>query len=184
MLQWGHAFSDVETRSQNRFPVEREELQWGHAFSDVETDRRPRRRTGRLQLQWGHAFSDVETQEYEGISLSVLTASMGPRLFRRGNADHACVIGGGIAGASMGPRLFRRGNSIWMTILTFLQSSFNGATPFQTWKQHTPRPRPQTAARLQWGHAFSDVETCGDRHGDCRASRASMGPRLFRRGNA
>jgi len=39
------------------------------------------------QLQWGHVFSDVETvQEHDEIVYTFL-ASMGPRLFRRGNAD-------------------------------------------------------------------------------------------------
>ena len=60
-------------------------------------------------------------------------ASMGPRLFRRGNEEEAMKSSERGNHASMGPRLFRRGN-----------------------------PMPPGAAvsepGLQWGHVFSDVE--------------------------
>jgi len=36
-------------------------------------------------LQWGHVFSDVETNNTAELSDRVCGASMGPRLFRRGN---------------------------------------------------------------------------------------------------
>jgi len=60
-------------------------LQWSHAFSDVET---PVARTLRSPfgwLQWSHAFSDVETIRKSGKAQSQATASMEPRLLRRGN---------------------------------------------------------------------------------------------------
>ena len=59
-------------------------------------------------------------------------ASMGPRLFRRGNVDY-CARLYGWQQASMGPRLFRRGNKELMVSLLY-------------------------DALLQWGHVFSDVE--------------------------
>jgi len=37
------------------------------------------------ELQWGHVFSDVETYLFAGIKKTPDNASMGPRLFRRGN---------------------------------------------------------------------------------------------------
>jgi len=37
-LQWGHAFSGVETIEQNAYGDRSHELQWGHAFSGVETN--------------------------------------------------------------------------------------------------------------------------------------------------
>jgi len=36
-LQWGHVFSDVETRTSRRVADPNDGLQWGHVFSDVET---------------------------------------------------------------------------------------------------------------------------------------------------
>ena len=87
MLQWGHAFSDVEM-----FPVFWlygiwDALQWGHAFSDVEIA--PMVLMVLLHqkmLQWGHAFSDVEIQQHVKSGARRRNASMGPRLFRRGNS--------------------------------------------------------------------------------------------------
>ena len=106
---------------------------------------------------------------------------MGPRLFRRGNEEEKVTKFIEID-ASMGPRLFRRGN-----VKTVLGQSCQSL--------------------LQWGHVFSDVETIQakpspERSASCfngatsfqtwkleklakdhLDSDASMGPRLFRRGN-
>jgi len=38
MLQWSHAFSDVETIEADPTLTRQEKLQWSHAFSDVETN--------------------------------------------------------------------------------------------------------------------------------------------------
>ena len=89
-----------------------------------------------VSLQWGHVFSDVEIGDVRKLLFKILVASMGPRLFRRGNRHFASLIGYK-AHASMGPRLFRRGNDF----------------------------RPYCSAialiGLQWGHVFSDVEITG-----------------------
>jgi len=66
-----------------------EMLQWSHAFSDVETGRRWRMFTLEDMLQWSHAFSDVETRDYAADAAALDTASMEPRLLRRGNALHS-----------------------------------------------------------------------------------------------
>ena len=62
-----------------------------------------------VSLQWGHVFSDVEIGDVRKLLFKILVASMGPRLFRRGNpvgqAEHVSAA-----------------------------LSFNGATSFQTWK--------------------------------------------------
>ena len=102
---------------------------------------------------WKYLFHDGKLRLVPG-------ASMGPRLFRRGNVVALVEDLEGKIGkvASMGPRLFRRGNSEVWPWRNRARDSFNGATPFQTWKSLTPsirRARPS----------------------------ASMGPRLFRRGN-
>ena len=59
----------------------------------------------------------------------------------------------------MGPRLFRRGNRAGRDA------------------------DDMTDEKLQWGHAFSDVEMRGRGRDGYDRGGASMGPRLFRRGN-
>ena len=111
-LQWGHVFSDVEIaapppiwpqsrrfngatsfqtwkcpgRARRRPPED--VLQWGHVFSDVEIKPAARRLLVFLRLQWGHVFSDVEIRGPAGAFPCRGPASMGPRLFRRGNFMH------------------------------------------------------------------------------------------------
>ena len=63
--------------------------------------------------------------------------------------------------ASMGPRLFRRGNRFQNVNSSVSPCSFNGATSFQTWKWQTWGGRWLSSAALQWGHVFSDVEMVG-----------------------
>ena len=84
-LQWGHVFSDVETYSEEMVMSGVEMLQWGHVFSDVETEYGGGVRKCMAKLQWGHVFSDVETIEKTAEEAQRDRASMGPRLFRRGN---------------------------------------------------------------------------------------------------
>ena len=181
-LQWGHVFSDVEMSAS---PCSRQRmdasfngatsfqtwkleplptgksiiiwLQWGHVFSDVEISSGWLLKSRSVLLQWGHVFSDVEIRALPVVKRGSAKASMGPRLFRRGNSirrhketggfrlqwghvfsDVEMPMGGGDTGtrqmASMGPRLFRRGN-VSIAINAFgSASSFNGATSFQTWK--------------------------------------------------
>ena len=61
--------------------------------------------------------------------------------------------------ASMGPRLFRRGNTTKINKILNMTAGFNGATSFQTWKHNEAVKTVKFSARLQWGHVFSDVET-------------------------
>ena len=79
-----------------------------------------------------------------------------------------------------------------------------GPRPLQPWKWSVLRGMPETS-RLQWGHGFSAVEMAGYQRGKAvrfngatafqpwksktvlaegaRDNSASMGPRLFSRGN-
>ena len=108
-------------------------------------------------------------------------ASMGPRLFRRGNNFDGCFSAMFIV-ASMGPRLFRRGNLSNSKRRRKGSGCFNGSTSFQTWKCQDPPRKPERTrcfngstsfqtwksdmlssialccGGLQWGHVFSDVE--------------------------
>jgi len=54
----------------------------------VETKQRPDMDWVYIMLQWGHVFSDVETYKYPALEQSFKEASMGPRLFRRGNPSN------------------------------------------------------------------------------------------------
>ena len=134
-LQWGHAFSDVEMSLPAKVRELIVSLQWGHAFSDVEIPRPSRLTSPPPALQWGHAFSDVEICWGDpDAPLHGPGASMGPRLFRRGNKIPAGPQNRDPPLASMGPRLFRRGNFPCCSFCMNARMSFNGATPFQTWK--------------------------------------------------
>jgi len=60
-------------------------LQWGHAFSSVESSREaPPHQHPATKLQWGHAFSSVERSARRMATHTAAEASMGPRFFKRG----------------------------------------------------------------------------------------------------
>jgi len=71
--------------------------------------------------------------EVDGGDGHIVPASMGPRLFRRGNEIQSDWHQKGRK-ASMGPRLFRRGNFPLFGLSNGFTLRFNGATPFQAWK--------------------------------------------------
>ena len=109
-------------------------------------------------LQWGHDFSAVEMfREGATIKVRISDASMGPRLFSRGNVDGEIVPGF--------QRTLQWGHDFSaVEIISFdggwdMEKSFNGATTFQPWK-----------------FPLEIVQECLD-------ALASMGPRLFSRGN-
>ncbi len=205
-LQWGHVFSDVETRTLGRV---RDHLAGFNGATSFQTWKQITRPTA-YQLYTG--FNGATSfQTWKRVLPFALTpgpdASMGPRLFRRGN-ENIPLKGRtgpwlqwghvfsdvethgtfdrlrGACGASMGPRLFRRGNNWQLGIGMKPIGSFNGATSFQTWKPvGCRRGRPRVDG-LQWGHVFSDVETISIYTSERADRLASMGPRFFRRGNA
>ncbi len=105
-------------------------LQWGHVFSDVEISPRKSASSRENGLQWGHVFSDVEITRKGGLCDEKQT-SMGPRLFRRGNAEF--------------PENCQKANI------------FNGATSFGRGNKYL-MVAMSCVLHLQWGHVFSDVE--------------------------
>ena len=157
-LQWGHAFSDVEIRIalgtgswKMRFngatPFQTWKLdirlnslrlgyalQWGHAFSDVEISGRPSSSGYRAGFNGATPFQTWKCSWGMQNGTQPDSASMGPRLFRRGNMVREEGEPLWPEFASMGPRLFRRGNTSGAIKPSARCSSFNGATPFQTWK--------------------------------------------------
>ena len=109
-------------------------------------------------LQWGHVFSDVEIRRGRRVVHPFqMEASMGPRLFRRGNSDSHFDFGPGFFQLQWGHvfsdvEIGLAANAF----LTFI--SFNGATSFQTWKLDGGDFSIIESVELQWGHVFSDVE--------------------------
>ena len=132
-------------------------LQWGHVFSDVEMRKKRKKGFFSCSLQWGHVFSDVEMY---GL---------------------LCFIHPG-DGASMGPRLFRRGNAVnSRSPVVFLALQWGHV--FSDVEMLQRLLGVLRRCELQWGHVFSDVEIASRMMGCRRRCMASMGPRLFRRGN-
>ena len=87
-------------------------LQWGHIFSDMESKKGTLVRMTRHSLQWGHIFSDMERISAFRERERFPQASMGPHLFRYGkDAGNAGVFAA--SDASMGPHLFRYGKK-WL----------------------------------------------------------------------
>ena len=183
-----------------------------------------------IQLQWGRDFSAAEIRSAGHSRRRPCPASMGPRLFSRGNSA-ASTKTPNAGMASMGPRLFSRGNLAgprrgappgtgfngaatfqprkcrgparaaavgpgFNGAATFqprkLQASrdlrlrlggFNGAATFQPRKCGGPMAQPLGIDRLQWGRDFSAAEIWITNLSPPRNFNASMGPRLFSRGN-
>ena len=108
------------------------------------------------QLQWGHVFSDVEIAWIFDRVHYNYRASMGPRLFRRGNGGRKwrdCDD----CGASMGPRLFRRGNFLAHAGRAAAVLASMGPRLFRRGNFFI-RNFFDNVHKLQWGHVFSDVE--------------------------
>ena len=136
-----------------------ERLQWGRGSSAAE-------------IEWPQYFLSVEGEASMGPRLfsrgngvpadqtvSLFVASMGPRLFSRGNHSQRGRIVNGEYHASMGPRLFSRGNVL------------------QDRDHLLPRLAASMGPRLfSRGNQPLDL-------GDDPVGNASMGPRLFSRGN-
>jgi len=140
-LQWGHVFSDVETLTPPAIVQHDEMLQWGHVFSDVETPEAAEIDLEYMRLQWGHVFSDVETPEAAEIDLEYMRLQWG-HVFSDVETFLPLVVEVAERDASMGPRLFRRGNLFGDGLFCAEASCFNGATSFQTWKRDKSHRHP------------------------------------------
>jgi len=106
---------------------------------------------------------------------------MEPRLLRRGNGEQPSRMTA--RSALQWSHAFSDVETIGQIICPPTPHRFNGATPSQTWKHSHRRGCAGLLIALQWSHAFSDVET---RHHLARVAmwvKASMEPRLLRRGN-
>ena len=134
-----------------------------------------------MQLQWGHVFSDVEIHGGPDPLPPIPKASMGPRLFRRGNDNRAGFVGRIL--------LLQWGHVFSDVEISDLRPDVRAAQGLQ-WghvfsdvEMIETRYLSKKDLRLQWGHVFSDVEIKRHIQPPAVISEASMGPRLFRRGN-
>ena len=85
-LQWGHAYSGVETTPTTRTYSYQERFNGATPIQAWKLLENFRRGHPAFLLQWGHAYSGVETGQLQPDRHYGCTASMGPRLFRRGNS--------------------------------------------------------------------------------------------------
>ena len=83
----------------------------------------------------------------------------------------------------MGPRLFRRGNETLPEAFGDGEKSFNGATPFQAWKHAVQWFGFGKQAGFNGATPFQAWKLREPAFFFHEADKASMGPRLFRRGN-
>ena len=155
-LQWGRGFSAAERHPRQGAGGQRGPLQWGRGFSAAE--RHTHTHTIRESaLQWGRGFSAAESMGSFTAFAALDAASMGPRLFSRGEPDVVYTTSV-VSSASMGPRLFSRGEREARRRAREAHACFNGAAAFQ----------PRRGGRA----ASAGTVPVG----------ASMGPRLFSRG--
>ena len=160
-LQWGRGCSSAETLPSVNPTSFLMRLQWGRGCSSAETISLETARAEVLVLQWGRGCSSAETpwsaqpvsnaQCFNGAAdvhprkhpdrrriHPLRAASMGPRMFIRGNGDGSCWETG-CAHASMGPRMFIRGNSESSSGSRRVRTRFNGAADVH------PRKRSATS---------------------------------------
>ena|ERR1700682_2723346 len=159
LLQLGHAFSRVETRSLRWPAQDLLPLQLGHAFSRVET---PSPHACKLARSVASIGPRVLTRGNTCLSTYMrreLLASIGPRVLTRGNSADLIVLRGEL-NASIGPRVLTRGN------LVDFYDSYRVATASigpRVLTRGNPASLTQVSllGQLQLGHAFSRVETRG-----------------------
>ena len=133
VLQWGHDFSAVEIFTSLNKLHQAGGFNGATTFQPWKSHHSFQARLTRQMLQWGHDFSAVEIPLAASIVARYSPASMGPRLFSRGNQLSRPVISKKSM-ASMGPRLFSRGNGAGEAWGGNKGYCFNGATTFQPWK--------------------------------------------------
>ena len=157
-LQWGHGFSAVEIRTEDLAVSTQAKASMGPRLFSRGNGLAASAKRSSTALQWGHGFSAVEIPWHPSVASIKVVASMGPRLFSRGNlqALRACAI------------LIELQ---WGHGFSAVEISAGGAG--------------FCAGRsgLQWGHGFSAVEISIAAGQKGRDDHASMGPRLFSRGN-
>ena len=84
----------------------------------------------------------------------------------------------------MGPRVFARGDERHVGDSPARDQGFNGATRVRAWRFAIRSSEVSGIKKLQWGHACSRVEIRMVLVSEVVRLQASMGPRVFARGDS
>ncbi len=140
--------------------LEAMKLQWGHDFSAVEIlcmEKTARR--AYFSFNGATTFQPWKCGFGHAIGNTFKIASMGPRLFSRGNVSAVGNVPYNSDRASMGPRLFSRGNPFRHFLPGSLtRSASMGPRLFSRGNSCGCLRRRGRFSWLQWGHDFSAVE--------------------------
>ena len=137
-----------------------------------------------MSLQWGRNFIVAETWWNVGVSVALACASMGPQLYRCGNGRlerlHRAE-----RHASMGPQLYRCGNMAIVAVLMLAIYMLQWGRNFIVAETSRGMTGPLALALCFNGAATLSLRKLG---GNAVLGRhqgiASMGPQLYRCGNA
>ena len=153
------SFQTWKSEARERARAAEEELQWGHVFSDVEMREPQLPCIGRVSgFNGATSFQTWKSPSLQPTSMGWPSFN-GATSFQTWKYFPPRSRWTPTPSASMGPRLFRRGNLLSGFLVHLSDHRFNGATSFQTWKFHAPaRGWCRRRRELQWGHVFSDVE--------------------------
>jgi len=184
MLQWGHRFISVETRTVEAAKPRTARASMGPPIyiggnpgNPDPVGRRRDRFNGATDLyRWKRNASRP--------SWMLLTASMGPPIYIGGNGYGSPNYRFTPAGASMGPPIYIGGNLYPFQGIQATNRCFNGATDLYRWKlSRTCSALGARYSMLQWGHRFISVETRRWRFLLPLRDQASMGPPIYIGGN-
>ena len=181
-LQWGRGFSAAERRTRRRGCATTASFNGAAAFQPrrdrgVRLDRRPRRASMGPRL-----FSRGEGRA-GSIRRKRIGASMGPRLFSRGEFKSPKKYVKAPE-ASMGPRLFSRGETHGDATVSELREALQWGRGFSAAERIELMDDLRRTYALQWGRGFSAAESVFSIRTVYGHTRASMGPRLFSRGES
>ena len=163
-------------------------------------------RTNQYPLQWGRNFIVAETIYVISRIFALITASMGPQLYRCGNLSVAVWLAAGTAlqwGRNFivaetwkapiigvyGSLMLQWGRNFIVAetrqpwrLLGQTEGSFNGAATLSLRKRQV-RIGNYNNYKLQWGRNFIVAETGDEEEEKPTHCIASMGPQLYRCGN-
>ena len=155
-------------------------LQWGRGFSAAESSIIVNDKGLQNLLQWGRGFSAAERRHRNAAGELGKTASMGPRLFSRGEDDTPAWSRPGEASFN-GAAAFQPRRVVSGAAPTGEKSGFNGAAAFQPRRGWWTRQRAPTRSSFNGAAAFQPRRASIILLTN-PISKASMGPRLFSRG--
>ena len=159
-------FNPTSPRSQRTQVVREMSLQWGRGFSAAETWPAWARPSRDLRgFNGAAAFQPRKLEKLKGKWRGRIVASMGPRLFSRGN-PRGGDLRGRIAQRFNGAAAFQPRKPVRRSGRSSSTSRFNGAAAFQPRKPQSKGAKGRHRQRLQWGRGFSAAETGGNPTGN------------------